>query len=77
MNWDGHGGFQRARKSDSVLGRPRRRDGMARGYAKDLRERAVAMVEEGENGREIARMLKLAPPPGRYSLLFNHLLTKP
>jgi transposase-like protein len=50
---------------------------MARGYAKDLRERAVAMVEEGENRREIARRLKLAPPPGRYSLLFNHLLTKP
>jgi transposase len=34
---------------------------MARGYSKDLRERAVAMVEEGESRREVARLLKLAP----------------
>jgi transposase len=34
---------------------------MAKGYSKDLRERAVAMVEEGESRREVARVLKLAP----------------
>jgi transposase len=34
---------------------------MAKGYSKDLRERAVAMVEEGESRREVARMLNLAP----------------
>jgi transposase-like protein len=35
---------------------------MAKGYSKDLRERAVAMVEEGESRREVARVLNLAPP---------------
>jgi transposase-like protein len=34
---------------------------MAKGYSKDLRERAVAMVEEGESRREVARLLNLAP----------------
>src|SRR5262249_51171644 len=34
---------------------------MAKGYSKDLRERAVAMVEEGESRREVARVLHLAP----------------
>jgi transposase len=34
---------------------------MAKGYSKDLRERAVAMVEEGESRREVARTLNLAP----------------
>lgn len=34
---------------------------MAKGYSKDLRERAVAMVEEGESRREVARLLQLAP----------------
>lgn len=34
---------------------------MAKGYSKDLRERAVAMVEEGESRREAARLLNLAP----------------
>jgi transposase len=34
---------------------------MARGYSKDLRARAVAMVEEGESRREVARVLDLAP----------------
>ena len=34
---------------------------MARGYSKDLRERAVALVEEGESRREAARLLNLAP----------------
>jgi transposase len=34
---------------------------MAKGYSKDLRERAVLMVEEGESRREVARVLKLAP----------------
>jgi len=33
---------------------------MAKGYSKDLRERAVAMVEEGESRREVARLLNLA-----------------
>ena len=33
---------------------------MAKGYSKDLRERAVAMVEEGESRREVARVLNLA-----------------
>ncbi|KAB2919334.1 MAG: hypothetical protein F9K29_05775 [Hyphomicrobiaceae bacterium] len=30
---------------------------MAKGYSKDLRERAVLMVEEGESRREVARLL--------------------
>src|SRR5262245_10593476 len=34
---------------------------MAKGCSNDLRERAVAMVEEGESRREVARVLKLAP----------------
>jgi transposase len=34
---------------------------MAKGYSEDLRERAVAMVEEGESRREVARVLNLAP----------------
>ena len=34
---------------------------MGKGYSKDLRERAVAMVEEGESRREVARVLDLAP----------------
>ena len=34
---------------------------MAKGYSKDLRERAVAMVEEGESRREVARILDVAP----------------
>jgi transposase len=29
--------------------------------SKDLRQRAVVMVEEGENRREVARVLNLAP----------------
>lgn len=34
---------------------------MAKGYSKDLRERAVALVEDGESRREAARLLNLAP----------------
>lgn len=34
---------------------------MAKGYSKDLRERAVAMCEEGDSRREVARVLDLAP----------------
>jgi transposase len=34
---------------------------MAKGYSKDLRERAIAMVEDGESRREVARVLDLAP----------------
>ncbi len=34
---------------------------MAKGYSKDLRERAVSLVEEGESRREVARVLNLAP----------------
>jgi transposase len=34
---------------------------MAKGYSKDLRARAVSMVEEGESRREVARLLDLAP----------------
>jgi transposase len=34
---------------------------MAKGYSKDLRARAVALVEEGESRREVARVLNLAP----------------
>ena len=33
---------------------------MAKGYSKDLRERVVAMVEDGESRREAARLLNLA-----------------
>ena len=32
---------------------------MAKGYSKDLRARAVAMVEEGESAREAARVLNV------------------
>jgi len=34
---------------------------MAKGYSKDLRVRAVALVEEGESRREAARLLGLVP----------------
>jgi len=34
---------------------------MAKGYSRDLRERAIAMVEEGDSRREVARVLDLAP----------------
>lgn len=34
---------------------------MSKGYSKDLRARAVALVEEGESRREVARVLNLAP----------------
>jgi len=34
---------------------------MAKGYSSDLRERAVAIVAEGESRREAARVLDLAP----------------
>jgi len=34
---------------------------MAKGYSKDLRERAVLMVEGGESRREVTRVLNLAP----------------
>jgi len=37
---------------------------MAKGYSKDLRERAVAMVQEGDSRREVARVLDLAPSAG-------------
>jgi len=33
---------------------------MARGYSNDLRARAVALVEEGESRREVARLLNVA-----------------
>ena len=33
---------------------------MGKGYSKDLRERAVVMVEEGESRREVARVRILA-----------------
>ena len=32
---------------------------MAKGYSKDLRVRAVSMVEEGESAREVARVLNI------------------
>ena len=33
---------------------------MAKGYSKDLRERAVAIVDDGDSAREAARVLKVA-----------------
>ena len=33
---------------------------MAKGYSNDLRERAIAIVEDGESAREAARLLKVA-----------------
>ena len=32
---------------------------MAKGYSKDLRERAVAIVEDGESARDAARLLNI------------------
>ena len=32
---------------------------MAKGYSKDLRERVVAIVEEGDSAREAARLLNV------------------
>ena len=37
---------------------------MAKGYSQDLRERAVAIAEEGESAREAARQLDLSPSTG-------------
>ena len=44
-----------------LLRRLRRRETMAKGCSKDLCERAVALVEEGESRRKVARVLSLAP----------------
>ena len=33
---------------------------MAKGYSKDLRERVVSIVEDGDSAREAARLLKQA-----------------
>src|SRR5215813_11390323 len=43
-----------------LLRQQRRRNMMARGYSNDLRARAVALVEEGESRREVARLLNVA-----------------
>ncbi|MEO6780557.1 MAG: IS630 transposase-related protein [Bradyrhizobium sp.] len=32
---------------------------MAKGYSKDLRERVVSIVEEGDSAREAARLLNI------------------
>ena len=34
---------------------------MGKGYSKDLRERAIAISDEGESSREVARLLRVAP----------------
>jgi transposase len=34
---------------------------MAKGYSTDLRERAIAIVEDGDSAREAARVLNVAP----------------
>ena len=34
---------------------------MAKGYSTDLRERAIAIVEDGDSAREAARVLNAAP----------------
>jgi transposase len=39
---------------------------MAKGYSKDLRMRALAIVEAGESAREAARLLNLAPRRHRW-----------
>ena len=41
------------------LGPQRRGCAMAKGYSKDLRERVVAIVEEGDSAREAARLLNV------------------
>ncbi|MFZ1101998.1 MAG: MFS transporter, partial [Hyphomicrobiaceae bacterium] len=61
VNRNCHGGFPRSRKSDSSAPSAAAEGAMAKGYSKDLRERAVAMVEDGESRREVARLLNLAP----------------
>ena len=43
-----------------LLRQQRRRNAMVRGYSNDLRARAVALVEEGESRREVARLLNVA-----------------
>ena len=52
-------GFPWARKSDSVPPTTMAGVAMAKGYSKDLRVRAVSMVEEGESAREAARLLNV------------------
>ena len=50
VNRNSYGGFPRARKSNfEFLRRQRRGRAMARGYSKDLRVRAVSIVETGES----------------------------
>src|SRR2546422_263357 len=60
MNQNSYRGYPAARKSDSSGS-----DGdgggaqMAKGYSKDLRVRAVSIVEGGESAREAARVLNI------------------
>ena len=61
VNRNSHRGFPGRANQIRVLCRQLRRDAMGKGYSKDLRERAVVMVEEGESRREVARVLNLAP----------------
>lgn len=53
VNRIGHGGFPCSPSAASE-------DVIAKGYSKDLRERAVAMVEDGDRRRETSRLLNLA-----------------
>ena len=60
VNQNSYRGFPPARKSDfGFLRRQRRGCRMAKGYSKDLRVRAVSIVEAGESAREAARVLGL------------------
>jgi transposase len=59
LNRTSYRGFPWAGKSDSVPPTTTVGCRMARGYSKDLRERVVSIVEEGDSAREAARLLKV------------------
>jgi len=59
VNQNGHTGLPLACKSDSDSSDSNGGGTMAKGYSKDLRERAISIVETGESAREAARLLNV------------------
>ena len=59
LNWEDYRGSLGRANQIRFLGPQRRGCAMAKGYSKDLRERVVAIVEEGDSAREAARLLNV------------------
>ena len=59
LNREGYRGSLGRANQIRCLRRQRRGYAMAKGYSKDLRERVVSIVEEGDSAREAARLLNV------------------